>query len=351
MTTATQIHAFNLLGKFLKSFPDEMGEYVIKENVIKLEEAIQQSCNLNPWFTRENILQALHSIGNSLEESKTEHWLFPYSNKLNLSKVQKTVALVMAGNIPLVGFHDFFCVLVSGHKALIKLSSNDNKLLPVLSQILINAEPSFVGQIEFTENKLAGFDAVIATGSNNSSRYFEYYFGKYPHIIRKNRNSVAILTGNETQEELNLLERDIFSYFGMGCRNVSHLFVPQDYSFDRFFESMTPFSTIANHNKYKNNYDYQKTIYMINIIPFLDNGFMLVKEYPGYSSPVSVLHYSSYKDIKEVVNQIQKDKEQIQCVVAHQNLVDGCIPFGKAQQPELWDYADGIDTMEFLLNL
>ncbi|MCK9617928.1 MAG: hypothetical protein M0R21_08855 [Lentimicrobiaceae bacterium] len=332
----------------MKSFPDGMGGYAIKENVIKLEEAIQQSCNLNPWFTRENILKALHSIGNSLEESKTEHWLLPYRNKLNLSKDQKTVALVMAGNIPLVGFHDFLCVLVSGHKALIKLSSNDDKLLPVLSQILIDAEPSFAGKIEFAENKLAGFNAVIATGSNNSSRYFEYYFGKYPNIIRKNRNSVAILTGNEMPDKLKKLGNDMLTYFGLGCRSVSFVYVPENYSFQPLSDAIAPFRYCIDHNKFRNNYDYHKSLFIMNNIAHYDTGILLFRPENTLQSAVSVVHYSVYNNLSEVETTIAQRRDDIQCIVGN---YPGAIPFGTAQEPELWDYADGVDTLNFLLSL
>jgi len=258
----------------------------------------------------------------------------------------------MAGNIPLVAFHDWFCVLLSGNKFKGKLSSDDNLLLPFLSKVLITIEPYFENQIEFTEGQLKNMDAVIATGNNNSARYFEYYFSKLPHIIRKNRNSVAVLDGTEKSDELGLLGKDIFQYFGLGCRNVSKLFVPEKYKFDMFFESIIEFKDIVMHNKYANNYEYNRTIYLMNSDKsLLDNNFLLLKADLSYSSPIGVLFYEFYSDINSLNAKLENEKEQIQCIVSKNNNVKNAIGFGKAQCPSLNDYADGIDTMKFLISL
>jgi hypothetical protein len=256
----------------------------------------------------------------------------------------------MAGNIPLVGFHDFLSVLISGNKALVKLSSNDTILLPYLTKVLFSIEPEFEDLIEFTDEKFIDFDGVIATGSNNTARYFEYYFGKYPNIIRKNRNSVAVLTGNESTEQLELLANDIFRYFGLGCRNVSKIYIPEDYNFDPFFKAMYSWRHVINQNKYMNNYDYNKAVYLMSNIPLLDNEFMLLKEDKSLSSPISILYYEYYSSMEELTSLIEVSREQIQCVVSECGM-PGEVPFGTTQSPSLWDYADGVDTMEFLLNL
>jgi hypothetical protein len=259
----------------------------------------------------------------------------------------------MAGNIPLVGFHDFLCVLVSGNIFTGKLSTQDQHLLPALAGILISEAPSFAERVMFID-RLETMDAVIATGSGNTSRYFEYYFNKYPHIIRKNRNGTAFLSGNETEDELAALGADLFQYFGLGCRNVSKLYVPEGYDFGRFFTCIASYSGIINHHKYANNYDYRKAIMMVGRIPFLDNGFLLVKKDAALSSPVAVLHYEEYRDEGEAVQKINAEIENIQCIAA--SVFPGAcsfpiVPFGAAQRPSLTDYADGVDTMEFLINL
>ncbi|MDA3780729.1 MAG: aldehyde dehydrogenase, partial [Bacteroidales bacterium] len=261
------------------------------------------------------------------------------------------VGVVTAGNIPLVGFHDMLCVLLSGNKFIAKLSSKDNKLMQVIRYYLISLNSEFEELIRFEEQKLSGFDAIIATGSNNSSRYFEYYFGKYPNIIRKNRSSIAVLTGNETIKQIKALADDIFLYFGLGCRNVSKLLLPEDYNFENLFNNIEHYAHIYNHNKYANNYDYNKSIYLMNKTKHLDNGFVLLKEDEGMSSPIAVIYFQYYKKIEDVYNYITLNKENIQCVVSDNNEIEKAIKFGDAQYPELWDYADNVDTMEFLINI
>jgi len=313
----------------------------------QLLEVINDQQYHNAWFTPESVLQAVTAIGRMLNPADLETWLDKYPIAQN--KKVNSVGLILAGNIPLVGFHDVLCVLVSGNHALIKASSQDSRLIKHVLQLLTDIDSSFGGQFSFVE-RLENFDAVIATGSNNTSRYFEYYFGKVPHIIRKNRNSAALLTGNETAEQLHALGHDIFDYYGLGCRNVSKLLVPQGYNFDFFFESIETYQPIINHHKYNNNYDYNKSIYLVNSDKHFDNGFLLLKEDERLPSPLAVLYYGYYKDIESAQNQLEAEADKIQCIVsaAHLQVKTQVVDFGMSQQPALWDYADGVDTMAFL---
>jgi len=313
-----------------------------------LNEMIGNELHYNAWFTPENVKKAVTSIGNMLNNTDLKIWLSKYTPNHS----GKKVGLILAGNIPLVGFHDVLCVLASGNHALIKASSQDNHLIKYILEKLVEMDASFAGQFSFIE-RLENFDAVIATGSNNTSRYFDYYFGKVPNIIRKNRNSIAVLTGNETAEQLHELGHDIFDYYGLGCRNVSKLLVPNGYNFNFFFESIEDYKAIIHHHKYNNNYDYNKSIYLVNRDEHLDNGFLLLKKDEKLTSPLAVLFYSNYADIKDAENIINTESEKIQCVVSaiHLNVNNQVVTFGQSQQPKLWDYADGIDTMEFLSKL
>ncbi|MFN2262367.1 MAG: acyl-CoA reductase, partial [Psychroflexus sp.] len=187
--------------------------------------------------------------------------------------------------------------------------SNDKVLLPFLAEALIEIEPEFQNKIRFTENKLENFDAVIATGSNNTARYFEYYFKNKPNIIRKNRNSVAVLSGRETKNELKTLGEDVFRYFGLGCRNISKLFVPKIYKFDTFFESIFEYKTYIDHHKYANNYDYNKAVYLMSSVKLLDNNFLILKEDSNYASPIGCLFYETYENEDELQNKLESDKE------------------------------------------
>jgi hypothetical protein len=259
----------------------------------------------------------------------------------------KTVGLILAGNIPLVGFHDFLSVVVSGHKVLVKTSSNDQKLLPFLSNYLISINSELENYITFTEGKLENFDAVIATGSNNTARYFEFYFKDKPSIIRKNRNSVAILTGNESHEDLVNLGEDIFRYFGLGCRNVSKLFVPKDYNFENFFKAIYEYKDVIFYEKYSNNYDYNKAVFLMSNFKLLDNEFLTIKEDTSYSSPISSVFYEYYDDLNEITSRLENDADQIQCIVS-KDAIENSILFGQTQKPNLWDYADNVDTLVFL---
>ncbi len=316
----------------------------------QLQVLIQQEQYHNAWFTPANVERAILAIGQTLNKQGLEKWLSAYD--LDKEVEEKKVGLILAGNIPLVGFHDVLCVLISGHHALIKASTQDARLIRQVLNMLATIEPSFSNKYTFVD-QLKDFDAVIATGSDNSSRYFEYYFGKVPHIIRKNRNSVAVITGDETTEELNLLGQDIFTYFGLGCRNVSKLLLPAGYDIGTFFRPIETYQPIINHHKYNNNYDYNKSIYLVNNEKHFDNGFVLLRENEALASPLAVVHYEYYNNLGEVEAMINANSEKIQCVVCISPLkVDSqVVKPGQSQQPQLWDYADGVDTMDFLIKL
>ena len=310
----------------------------------RIDDAVLYAQQHNRWFTEDSIRVCLENWKDALQLSSLEQ--FVKEQNITVTDSPKSVALIMAGNIPLVGFHDFLCVLLTGNVAVLKLSSDDKFLLPLFVEILSDVEPAVESKVRYSAQKLEGFDAVIATGSNNSARYFEHYFGKYPHIIRKNRTSVAVLKGDETKEEIEALGKDIFTYYGLGCRNVSHLIIPENFKLDNFFEGILPYSEVGNHNKYQNNYEYQKAIYLLNGDAFLDNNFFMVKEDEGLFSHLGVAHYHRYTKEEEVEQYLAEHKEKIQCVVGKD-----FIPFGEAQSPSLSDFADGVNTVEFLKNL
>ena len=277
-----------------------------------------------------------------MEKEKLEQWALHYHLDDNVGG--KNIGIVMAGNIPLVGFHDFLCVFISGHKQTIKLSSKDDILLKHLVEKMMEWEPALIQYIEFAE-LLKGCDAYIATGSNNSARYFTQYFSKYPNIIRRNRTAVAILTGAETTQELDLLSDDVHQYFGLGCRNVTKLFVPVGYNFVPLLRAFDKYKYFEDHHKFKNNYDYQLSIALLNNIYYMTNGSALLLENDATFSAISQLNYSFYEDEKNVFD-ILKDNDDIQCICGSMG-----IPFGMAQKPSLMEYADGVDTMQFLLTL
>lgn len=334
MTLNQRIHAFSQLGNHLKKLSEEAFEL--------LAESVRTE---NPWFTKENARMALQGIIEYLQADQLKQWTSKY--QLEPSK-PKTIALVMAGNIPLVGFHDFLCVLISGNHVQIKPSSKDSKLLQYIIKQLISFEPEFQDRVTF-KDKLQDFDAIIATGSDNSARYFEYYFGKYRNIIRKNRTSCAVLTGNESADDLEKLGTDIFSYFGLGCRNVSKIYVPLNYNFQKLLSSWDTFKDVIHHHKYCNNYDYQKSILLVNVAPFLDNGFILLQENERLVSPISVLYYERYAHDSDLRMKLLENAEKLQCIVGKEE--PATIPFGQAQYPHVWDYADQLDTLKFLSEL
>jgi len=352
MDLQQRINAFVQLGKFLGQFSSE--EAIETPNIpanddfiLKMKSVIRQAALQNGWFTEENLRYTFRSWSQALTKESIEQWLSPYEIK---DEQPKTIAIVMAGNIPLVGFHDFLSVLITGNKVLAKLSSNDTVLLRFIANYLTAIAPDFKNRITFTEGRVSDFDAVIATGSNNTAKHFSYYFGKYPNIIRKNRNSVAVLSGSETSKELERLSHDIFQYFGLGCRNVSKIYVPKGYDFDNFFNAMYSKKEYINNHKYINNYDYNKAVYLMSNIKLLDNEYMLLKEDTGYSSPISVVFYEYYETVELLQKKLAEDSEKIQAIVSNIGLPNE-VPFGHAQAPNLWDYADRVDTIKFLLEL
>jgi hypothetical protein len=343
------------LGKFLSQFSEAENNKnpAVLHNDLYFEDfldLIQLSQSHNGWYTPENVYFSIQSWATALTEENLDKWLSAYTFPFDYVQGDKTVGLILAGNIPLVGFHDFLSVLISGNHVLVKTSSNDQFLLPFLAKYIITVEPELANKITFVEGKLENFDAVIATGSNNTARYFEYYFKDKPSIIRKNRNSVAVLNGEETKEQLIALGEDIFRYFGLGCRNVSKLFVPKDYSFNTFFEAIFEYQDIIHYEKYANNYDYNKAVFLMSNFKLLDNGFLTIKEDTSYTSPISSVFYEYYDSIEDLQNRLQSENEQIQCIVSN-NLVANSINFGQTQKPNLWDYADNVDTISFLLTL
>lgn len=339
MELEERIRSFSELGKILR---DSL-EGINKRYSSDLENLINDQQYKNPWFTPDNVRMAIKAIADELTYENLETWTSSYP-ELNSKRKSINVGVVMAGNIPLAGFHDFLSVLIAGHTLSAKTSSKDRQLIVFISKVLCEINPEFTDKIPFTEGLLKGFDAIIASGSDNSSRYFEYYFGKYPHIIRKNRNSIAIITGSETEEALIKLGSDVFSYFGLGCRSVSKIYVPDGYDIKSLTVAWKEYDHVIRHNKYANNYDYNKAVFIVNKDEFLDAGFILCKNSTGISSPVAVLYFEYYDSINNVYMEIERIKTKIQCVVS-----DKDIPFGMAQLPHLWDYADGLDTIDFLL--
>jgi hypothetical protein len=304
--------------------------------------------NKNGWFTPESTEQALTGILTWFKPGKLETWLKPYS--VSPTFLNSSVGLVMAGNIPLVGFHDFLCVLISGHVARVKLSSQDEELLPFLAKLLVQIDARWRDRFSF-EERLNNVDAVIATGSDNSARYFEYYFRDKPKIIRKNRTSVAVIVGEESQAELTELGKDVFTFYGLGCRNVSKVFVPENFDLTTLLDAFQPYKEIVNHNKYGNNYDYQRAIRLVSSKPFLDAGFLVLEKSEDLVSPIAVLYHEPYTDQAHLTSLLQAKSEKIQCIVSAKGWFKGSVPFGDAQTPALHDYADGVDTMNFLTAL
>ncbi|MFY7936399.1 MAG: acyl-CoA reductase [Flavobacterium sp.] len=340
------------LGKFLSQFSLENNQQneQVKYNDLffnSFVELIALSQSHNNWFTPDNVHYSISSWSDALTENNLNQWLSAYNF---IEKEPKNVGLILAGNIPLVGFHDFLSVLISGNNVLVKTSSKDDYLIKFLAKYLIALDNRFNEKITFVEDKLENFDAVIATGSNNTARYFEYYFKNKPSIIRKSRNSVAVLTGNETPEEMTLLSEDVFRYFGLGCRNVSKIFVPKNYNFDAFFNGMYAQKDVIYYEKYANNYDYNKAVFLMSNFQLLDNEFLTIKEDTSHASPISSVFYEYYEDVNEVKARIQQDAEMIQCVVSN-GIIENSVYFGNTQKPNLWDYADNVDTLDFLNNL
>jgi len=297
----------------------------------------------NAWFIPDFIDLAIDRIVNqflqrNLLEVWAENYDFPARN-MN----PKKVGIVMAGNIPLVGFHDFLCCFLSGHLQTIKLSSKDPWLFPEILDFMNKINPAVAGLVQ-TASMLKGHDAYIATGSNNSARYFNYYFGKYPSLIRRNRTSVAILDGNETLEDLDKLADDVFLYFGLGCRNVTQIHIPDKYDFVPLLNAFRKYQWMADHHKYKNNFDYRLSLSILNKQFYMTNDCLLLLENESPFSPISVLHYRFYDEELRAIPVLEN--ENLQCIVGR-----GYLPFGKSQEPGLAEYADGADTMKFLRSL
>lgn len=362
-----RIRAFDLLGDYLRSL-DERGKEEYGQEETSWLELVERVRCANTFFSASEIEQALCQWGKLLEEKVLRRWLLPYAEGIGLMEERRStrknsrrpcLAIVMAGNLPLVGFHDYLCGMICGLDLQVKLSSKDNLLLPFLHGRLMEIVRSDVslgrkcspqelfGKVDFRTGSLDGFDAIIATGSGNTFRYFEYYFGKYPHILRHNRSSCALLDQTETEADLQALAKDMFTYYGLGCRSVSKIFVPKGYDFGPLLRSMEAESRLLMENdSYRNNYDYHKSIYLVNRHPFYDTGSCILTESSALSSPMSVVYYEYYDSRQDCEREIGRRKEELQCVVGR-----GFIPFGKAQSPGLEDYADHVDTLSFLLEL
>lgn len=344
MLQSERLQTFVALGNFLRSASAQP----------ELEEIAQRAHHKNNFFTPDNSLNALRAISDQfLSADKLTAWFQHYQPDptADLNTTPHLIGVVMAGNIPAVGFHDLLCVLMSGHKLLAKLSTQDFVLIHYLIQKLKELNPEFTNWIEEAE-RLNAADAYIATGSNNTARYFEYYFAKKPHLIRKNRTSVGLLMGEEREDEFLKLGHDILDYYGLGCRNVSTLLVPEGYDFIPLLRALEPQASIyLNNHKYQNNYDYNKSIYLINGVPHLDNGFLLVTENAGLVSPISVLYFQTYQTQADVSAWLTSHAHQIQVVASANAWYPGSVSFGQTQRPGLSDYADGVDTMAFLKEL
>lgn len=342
LTLSERLKAFAHLGIYLDKTLKEPDHF---QN--DFDSVIQKSEKMNPWFTKENQIMALNAIAQMLKPDVLQHW----TEKYLMNDKTGSVGLIMAGNIPAVGFHDLLTVLIAGRKAIVKPSSSDTVLIEFLAAKLVAFEPQLKDYIEFVD-KLQKPEVVIATGSDNSAMYFEHYFKNIPHIIRRNRNSVAILSGDETKEELSLLGKDVFSYFGLGCRNVSKLMVPEGYDFKNFFEAIQQYGdTLMQHTKYMNNYDYYRAIFLMEQKPFLTNNFLHLVEDAKIASPVSTLHYQYYHSPDDLRQSLTFNLEKIQCIVSHKPLLGDEVAFGQSQYPAVTDYADGVDTLEFLLSV
>ncbi|MFD1139666.1 acyl-CoA reductase [Larkinella insperata] len=339
MNLTDRMNTFVQLGNFLKN----------PENSAEIQEIAQRAYASNHWFTPEYASKALLALADEyLNEEKLSAWIKGYNVTV---ETPKNVGVVMAGNIPAVGFHDLLCVLLTGHRLLAKLSTPDFVLISYLIKKIIDINPAFAPFIQISE-RLNQADAFIATGSSNSARYFEYYFSKKPHIIRRNRSSVAVLTGDETDDDLQALGHDVLDYFGLGCRNVSTLFVPQEYDFIPLLKLLEPQSfQFTSHHKYNNNYDYNKSIYLINGVPHYDNGFLLLTENEGLVSPISTLYFQRYFDQEDLTSKLSQLSGRIQVVASKDGFYPGSVALGQTQHPGLADYADGVDTMAFLLSL
>jgi len=349
MNLEHRVKALEKLGKILSSIGDssdwegfDIG--VTEDEYNALVELTKNVRIFNGWFTEKEVKSSFKGWGEQLSIDSLSKWIEKYD--FGKDESDKTIGIIMAGNIPLVGLHDFVCAYLGGFKQKIKLSSDDDKLFPAVLTILNHFDDTVEQRTEIVLAQLKDVDGIIATGSNNTARYFEQYFGKYPNIIRKSRTSVAIISGEESEEELAGLANDVFAFYGLGCRNVTKVFLPKGYNLDNLFKAFFPFQYVADNNKYANNYDYHKAVFMMEQYDLIENGFLIMKEDQSLHSPIGTLYYEFYSDNKSIEEHVGKFQDDIQCVVSRKS-----IPFGKAQKPELWDYADNVDTIEFLIGL
>ena len=350
MTLSDRIEAFIKLGKVISQVLENGGKHPdLPESAINLSQLIHTVQDQNPWFTPENVRTALSSIARSLTSKNLNTWTSMYP-ALESIITPKRIGVTMAGNLPLVGFHDFLSVLMTGHYFTGKLSSKDDRLMPALARLLTEIEPDFNQCIDFTDEAFASIDAIIATGSDNSARYFDYYFAGYPNIIRRNRNGIAVLDGLESSRELTALGEDIFCYFGLGCRSISKLYIPENYDFTPLISALQSYNYLADHKKYMNNYTYNRAIYSLRQMTFIDTGFLLFREEDEIASPPGVIFFEYYDKPEALKKRINLLRDKIQCTVSHIKHIQS-IGFGKSQYPDLREYADGIDTIKFLLRL
>lgn len=351
MNIQKRIEAFSKLGNILRAYSNEDLLNTNPSLYDSFEFTVKKANAANGWFTIDNVKYAIMSLGKMLKNDNLNKWIERYESDFCLGNNARKIGVIMAGNIPAVGFHDLLCVLISGNKILIKSSSADDHLIRFIADLLIEIEPEFEKYIQFAGDKLKDFDAIIATGSNNTSRYFEHYFGKFPNIIRKNMNAVALLNGNETNADIEGLAEDVFRYFGMGCRNVSAILAPNDYDMERITSGFQSWEQIIDHNKYYNNYVYYKTLSTLNIEQYYDGGFYIMKASESIPGPLSVINIISYNSLDDAKNFIEDHLQEIQCVASIESSVKKHVKPGQTQNPELWDYADEIDTMKFLISL
>lgn len=344
MILKERINALSLLGEQLNKLIAKEGD---EESIERFQALLIKAEQYNPWFSQQFLKTAFENIIAMLDKAALENWTNSYpDNKWIESNIR--VGVIMAGNIPMVGFHDFLSILISGKSFIGKLSSNDQFLLPYIADILISIEKRFADKIRFEDHLMKDFDAVIATGSNNSSRYFDYYFGKYPHIIRKNRNSVAILNGKENNIDLENLAKDVFYYYGLGCRNVSKILLPIGYEIPTILDAFQSYDYMSMHTKYINNYEYNKSLMLINKQVHFDNGFLLMTENAAISSPAAVLHYEFYTDYESEIRRLNIRNDSIQCVISGEKDINNAVLFGNSQVPGLMEYADNVDVISFL---
>ena len=346
-TLYNRIKAFEKLGILFSNNISKNSSKELTHWSSELNKAIDTSYKYNTWFTEDSVKQALNEWSKQLNYSNIKQWTDQYQLT---DKSDKKIAIIMAGNLPLVGFHDLLCGLILNFNCIVKLSSDDKILIPFIIEFLDSVLPGIKNKVEFTTNPIKDFNGVIATGSNSSFKYFEYYFGSYPNVLRKTRHSIAVLDGNESVEDLKNLGNDIFTYFGMGCRSVSKLLVPKGYDFDLLFNALFKFKDIINHNKYVNNYDYNKAVYLMSEQKFIENGFVILKEDEKLGSPIGCLFFEYYENSKDLNTYISNNKDSLQCVVSNLNIPNST-SFGSSQKPNIDDYADNINTLDFLLKI